>query len=39
MLDNSGLFCGLLLLHVILASLATKLVARLQWFYMAINIL
>ncbi|KAF8874578.1 amino acid/polyamine transporter I [Gymnopilus junonius] len=34
-----GLFCGLVIFHAILASLATKLVARVQVFYLSLNIL
>ncbi|KAF8173700.1 amino acid/polyamine transporter I [Pholiota molesta] len=34
-----GLFCGLIVFHAILSSAATKFIARLQIFYMALNIL
>ncbi|KAF9457969.1 amino acid/polyamine transporter I [Collybia nuda] len=33
-----GLFCGLLILHAIMASMATKVIARLQHFFMFLNI-
>ncbi|KAF5385554.1 hypothetical protein D9757_006745 [Collybiopsis confluens] len=33
-----GVFCALLVLHAILASLATKVIARLQHFYVFLNI-
>ncbi|KAF9479939.1 amino acid transporter [Pholiota conissans] len=34
-----GLFCGLVVFHAILSSAATKFIARIQIFYMALNIL
>ncbi|KAG7098496.1 hypothetical protein E1B28_000440 [Marasmius oreades] len=33
-----GLYCALLVLHAIMASLATKVIARLQYFYVFLNI-
>lgn len=34
----SGLFCGLLIVHAIMASMATKFIARLQHFFIFLNI-
>ncbi|KAJ3836744.1 amino acid/polyamine transporter I [Lentinula raphanica] len=33
-----GVYCALLILHAVLASLATKFIARLQYFYVFLNI-
>ncbi|KAF8507404.1 amino acid/polyamine transporter I [Gautieria morchelliformis] len=33
-----GVYCAILILHAITASLATKIVAKLQWFYIFLNI-
>ncbi|KAF7297454.1 GABA permease [Mycena indigotica] len=33
-----GVFCALVVSHAIMASLATKIIARLQWFYVFLNI-
>ncbi|KAG7088750.1 hypothetical protein E1B28_012718 [Marasmius oreades] len=33
-----GVYCALLLLHAIMASLATKIIARLQWPYVFLNL-
>ncbi|KAF5349324.1 hypothetical protein D9758_011797 [Tetrapyrgos nigripes] len=33
-----GLYCALLLSHAIMASLATKIIAKLQWLYVSLNI-
>ncbi|KAJ7219749.1 amino acid/polyamine transporter I [Mycena rebaudengoi] len=33
-----GVYCGLLVLHAVMASLATKIIARLQYFYVFLNI-
>ena len=39
LLRRSGLFVALLLCHAIVASLATHIIARLQGFYITVNIL